>query len=42
VVMWRFAVPGAPAVMGARPVEAVGQRERGVGPELPCNGIHRH
>jgi len=41
MVMRGFAVSGTSAVMRAGPVEAVRQPEGGVGPELPCNGVHR-
>jgi len=41
VIVWRFPVPRTPAVMGARPMEAVRKAERGVGPQLPSNGVHR-
>ena len=41
MVMWRFTVSCPAAVVGSRPVEAVCQAQRGVGPERPCNGVHR-
>ena len=40
MVVWRFAVPGASTVMGARSMEAVRQTERRIRPELPGNGVH--
>lgn len=41
MVMRRFGVARTPTVVGTGPMQAVGQPERGIRPERPCNGLHR-
>ena len=42
MVVRRLIRPRPAAVVGARAVRAVGESQRGLGAEPPCNGIHGH